>query len=528
MKSERKKYRLFYRLEEELEIPMFLLALFWLYLFLVEMFGSLSSTQENLIYVIWFLFIFEFLLKLSTAPRKWQYLKENWLTIISLIIPALRAFRLFYALRLLRSARVITTTRIIRALTSGKRFMSALKEAQGPQPTPEMNVGILVASGNVIGDEKLKKFSRDIVNGVEARLEEATGMPWFFDQNVAYQLDNSKTKSPSDFLDPATLKMAEGPYDLIIVVTDVGLMSRKHNLVYGLCSGVSRVVVISTRKLISTERKKDPLSLEDEIVIDNGAALLMHLLGHVMGLEHGSASETKVMSTFRFKEKIRQLPQFSKQEQVKLKEDSKNIPDRELINGNWLETFIFHLLMTLRHPKRFFTPILTNKAIFLPLSLPGLATAAVAPAIILIFTAEIWDVGLGMSNSTAIFFAVVSIMLASFYLVRVQSLFLPRKEKRVLTEHLAVANSVIYVSIFLACIGLFLLVGGLMMIIEIYVFPSDLMQTWPTLNKPEITLIDKIRLAVFISTVGVTTGALAGGLESKTLIRHLALFRGSE
>jgi hypothetical protein len=67
-----------------------------------------------------------------------------------------------------------------------------------------------------------------------------------------------------------------------------------------------------------------------------------------------------------------------------------------------------------------------------------------------------------------------------------------------------------------------------MMIIEIYVFPSDLMQTWPTLNKPVITLIDKIRLAVFISTVGVTTGALAGGLESKTLIRHLALFRGSE
>ena len=507
---------------------MFLLALFWLYLFLVEMFGKLSAIQENLIYVIWFLFIFEFLLKLITAPRKWGYLKKNWLTIISLIIPALRAFRLFYALRLLRSARVINTTRIVRALTSGKRFMSALKEAQGPQPTPEMNVGILVASANIIAEEKLKKFSWDIVEGVGPRLEEATGIPWFFDKNVGYQLENAKTKSPSDFLDPATLKMAEGPYDLIIVVTDVGLMSRKHNLVYGLCSGVSRVVVISTRKFISTERKKDPLSLDDDNVIANGGALLMHLVGHVMGLEHKLGSESRVMSEFNFKKRNKQLPQFSKKEQEKLKEDSRTIPDRELINGNWLETFIFHVLMTFRHPKRFFNPILTNKAIFLPLSLPGLATAAVAPAIILIFTAEIWDVGLGMTNSTAIFFAVVSIMLASFYLVRVQSLFLPRKEKRILTEHLAVANSVIYVSIFLACIGLFLLVGGLMMIIEIYVFPSDLMQTWPTLNKPEITLIDKIRLAVFISTVGVTTGALAGGLESKTLIRHLALFRGSE
>lgn len=507
---------------------MFLLALFWLYLFLVEMFGGLSRTQEILIYVIWILFILEFLLKLITAPRKISYLKENWITIISLIIPALRAFRLFYALRLLRSARVINSTRIIRALTSGKRFLSSLKEAQGPQPSPEMNVGILVASGKVIKEEKLKAFSKDIVKDVGARLEEATGIPWFFDHTLAYQLDSTKTKQPSDFLDSATLKMAEGPYDLIIVVTDVGLMSRKHNLVYGLCSDVSRVVVISTRKFISTERKKDPLTLEDKSVLANGAFLLLHLIGHVLGLNHAAAGDSKLMRSFSFSKNDRALPHFTDKEQLILKEDSKKIPDRELINGNWLETFIFHLLMTLRHPKKFFEPILTNRALFLPLSLPGLATAAVAPAIILIFTAEIWDVGLGMTNSTAIFFAVVSIMLASFYLVRVQSLFLPRKEKRVLTEHLAVANSVIYISIFLACIGLFLLVGGLMMIIEIYVFPSDLMQTWPTLNKPEITLIDKIRLAVFISTVGVTTGALAGGLESRTLIRHLALFRGRE
>lgn len=515
-------------LEEELEVPMFLLALFWLYLFLVEMFGELSRTQEILIYIIWALFILEFILKLITAPRKTLYIRKNWLTIISLLIPALRAFRLFYAINLLRSARVINSTRIIRALTSGKRFLSALKEAQGPQPSPEMNVGILVASGKILAEEDLKSFSKNIVKDVGERLEEATGIPWFFDHTQIFQLDNVKTKRPSDFLDPATLKMAEGPYDLIVVVTDVGLMSRSNTLVYGLCSEVSRVVVISTRKFISTERRKDPLSLEDEKVKNNGSYLLLHLIGHILGLDHAAAGDSKVMKSFAFGGNRKSLPHFTEKEQKILKKDSGKIPDRELINGNWLETFIFHLLMTLRHPKKFFKPLLTNKAILLPLSLPGLATAAVAPAIILIFTAEIWDVGLGMTNSTAIFFAIVSIMLASFYLVRVQSLFLPRKEKRIITEHLAVANSVIYISIFLACIGLFLLVGGLMMIIEIYVFPSDLMQTWPTLNKPEITIYDKLRLAVFISTVGVTTGALAGGLESRTLIRHLALFKGTE
>lgn len=191
-----------------------------------------------------------------------------------------------------------------------------------------------------------------------------------------------------------------------------------------------------------------------------------------------------------------------------------------------MESLIFHIMMTLRHPKDVFHPLMRNWAPLLPLSLPSLATAAVAPSFLLVFTAEIWDVGLNMSNQTATIYAVVSILAASFYLVRVQSLFLPREEKRVLTEHLAVANTVIFLSILLACVGLFILVGGLMFLIEVYIFPEGLMKTWPTLlDQPVIDWGSQLRLAAFISTIGVTTGALAGGLESRTVIQHLALFQ---
>ena len=63
-----------------------------------------------------------------------------------------------------------------------------------------------------------------------------------------------------------------------------------------------------------------------------------------------------------------------------------------------------------------------------------------------------------------------------------------------------------------------------MLAIELYIFPEDLMQTWPTLDRPRIGLADQLRLASFISTIGVTTGALAGGFESRAVIQHLALF----
>ncbi len=46
MDSKRKKYRLFYKLEEQLEVPMFLLAIVWLFFFILELVNGLSPTQE--------------------------------------------------------------------------------------------------------------------------------------------------------------------------------------------------------------------------------------------------------------------------------------------------------------------------------------------------------------------------------------------------------------------------------------------------------------------------------------------------
>jgi hypothetical protein len=318
--------------------------------------------------------------------------------------------------------------------------------------------------------------------------------------------------------------MAEGPYDLVTVITDVGIMSRRNNLVAGLSSSVTRIIILSTRKLTSSGRKEKRLDLSDSRVRFNSAKFLLHQIGHLLGLEHTSPAVSRIMGARSFNEALHKIPSFTSEEKEILRKNAKKAPDRELQDANDLETFIFHILMTFRHLKDFFRPLLKNRALLLPLSLPGLATAAVAPAIILIFTAEIWDVGLGMTNGTAAFFAIISIMLASFYLVRVQSLFLPRKEKRILTEHLAVVNVTVTVSVFLAAVGLFVLLGSLMLAIEVLIFPPDLITEWPSLQDPTVTSGDFVRLAAFVSALGVISGALGGGLDSRSVIQHLALF----
>lgn len=121
-----KRRELLHRLNNWLEAPMVVLGFIWLMLLIVELTRGLNPFFELLGTVIWGLFIVDFGIKLILAPQKVSYLKEHWLTAISLMLPALRIFRAARAIRLLRVARTARGLRLVRVLTSINRGMKAL------------------------------------------------------------------------------------------------------------------------------------------------------------------------------------------------------------------------------------------------------------------------------------------------------------------------------------------------------------------------------------------------------------------
>lgn len=120
------RYELLQRLEEWLETPMVILAFVWLALLVVELTRGISAAFEIIGMTIWAIFILHFALEFALAPRKIAYLKKNWLLAISLIVPALRIFRILRVFRLLRLARVGRGLRLFRVLSSLNRGMRAL------------------------------------------------------------------------------------------------------------------------------------------------------------------------------------------------------------------------------------------------------------------------------------------------------------------------------------------------------------------------------------------------------------------
>ena len=117
--------------EQWVEIPLVLLGLVWLVLLVIELRWGLSPFLETTGTLIWIVFILDFAVRLIISPDRLQYLKQNWLTAVALILPALRVLRIVRIARLLRTARAARSLRLLRIVTSINRGMKALSASFG-------------------------------------------------------------------------------------------------------------------------------------------------------------------------------------------------------------------------------------------------------------------------------------------------------------------------------------------------------------------------------------------------------------
>ena len=129
--AERQRWELLRQLHGLLEGPLTALGFVWLALLIADLTTGLNRPLQILSHGIWALFVLDFLLRLVIAPSKRTYVRRNWLTAISLLLPALRVLRLFRAFRLLRAARATRSVSLIRLLTSLNRGMRALGATLG-------------------------------------------------------------------------------------------------------------------------------------------------------------------------------------------------------------------------------------------------------------------------------------------------------------------------------------------------------------------------------------------------------------
>jgi voltage-gated potassium channel len=146
------------------ETPMLVLSFAWLGLFIVELVWGLTPILEAIGTTIWIVFILDFSIKFILAPRKLIYFKHHWLIALSLLIPALRIFRMMRVIQPLNSIHGIRGFQLLRitiGTNRGMRLFGASVQRRGFGYV----VGLTVIV-TLIGSAGMYAFEREVPNGI--------------------------------------------------------------------------------------------------------------------------------------------------------------------------------------------------------------------------------------------------------------------------------------------------------------------------------------------------------------------------
>ena len=155
-----------------------------------------------------------------------------------------------------------------------------------------------------------------------------------------------------------------------------------------------------------------------------------------------------------------------------------------------------------------------------PRRLSRVTTAAVSSLIVLMMTAESWDLALSQTIGPMVGLLVLALVVTTGYVLQRQRL-LRRREHRRLSEQLVVSNVstvlIVLSGMFSTAVTLF----GLSMLAGLGLFGTELVGRWSGHEGTSIGTVDYLVMASFVTSIGLSVGALGASFEDHYDVRHI-------
>ncbi len=163
------RFELLENVQSILEPAMAALGLCFLVMLLLDYTATGLSARhqawiDTALQVIWAIFLLDFAFRFLIAPAKGLFLRQNWFAALSLALPFLRPFRVFRAIRVLRSLSLVRLLgginrgiHVLRKVTRGRQFayiagMTVLVTFAGAVGARSFDQGIENAPIQTFGD----------------------------------------------------------------------------------------------------------------------------------------------------------------------------------------------------------------------------------------------------------------------------------------------------------------------------------------------------------------------------------------
>lgn len=388
----------------------------------------------------------------------------------------------------------------------------------GQDPSPEMaspqsfTVGVMTME---VEGQDSKRFNQAVASAVTELEAALAHEPRLRTQAITFAgphlTPGAGKYAPLDFLELGLAEKLERDLPFLLIVTEVDLSSSSLAYTLALPSQLTNVAIISTRRLDPEFWGDAP---DPEKLASRLAKLLLHCFGHLVALRHES-DPSNVMYPLEGVEDLDRMGQLTEPQRTRV---ARVLPaeanDRSTRDGK----FGFACRMLAHNAGAIARAAMRANPFRLLTRMPTMLAAAISVIIVLLFSAETWDVAHAVSIPQIISFSIVCLGAATFVLYRSFAFRTLQSRDRRISESGVVTIAATFLSLLLTLAIMFTFFGGLMYLAIVTVFPERLMESWPG-GGEATTVLDHLNLSLFLAGMGVMAGSLGGRSDSRDLVR---------
>ena len=336
-------------------------------------------------------------------------------------------------------------------------------------------------------------------------------------------LQEQERIEPVTLIDYGVIERDMQRWDFALVVTGADLYSYYKPFALGTPSQAVGVAVLSTARIDPAATRSGADSGERvEMMTQRLLALALHLFGHLSDLPH-SDDPTDVMYDLRTPEDLDRMTHFSAGELKRLAVELHADADVRLEEtGHYRgKVFLFYLRAMLQNRLGILKATLGIHPWEFPFRFSRLTTAAASTMLILVITAEAWDLGMSQPPLFVLAISLAALVGTCVFIIKRQRLLVRRRAHR-LSEQRVVANTSIVLAVTAGMATMYVMLFVVTLFLSQTFFSAHLIEGWAASLDGEIYPHHFFVLAGFVASLGIIIGALGASFEEEGYFRHVA------
>lgn len=347
---------------------------------------------------------------------------------------------------------------------------------------------------------------------VRDRLQELfEGFAWCISvETHRLDIEGSAMVEPSSLLELGVLSRDRSHADLVLVVTELDLSARQGPYALATPSRALDVGVLSTARLADAVHAVHAVHGAEDAVERRLEHLALLVASRLMGLDEPQV-ESGVDEGVAALDRPFELSEEERRSILERLEDVAD-PRVEEESGRWfLPRAVAH------NVEPIVRGILEMEPWLFPFRLKRLSAAAVSTVLILMTTAEVWEIASFQSGWRLGLFAVVVMWAMMRYIVVHHRLVLGRNRR---TEQSVVTGLSVRGGLFMGLCCTYAAIFAVVLTLALAFWPGALVASWIVADASPT--LARIQLAGFTSTMGILIGGLGASFEPPDYLRHIA------